>query len=79
MIDVYFTEKDCVGDNITVEMTDEFFLLNVKYKLEHSQRNFPSVNVISPTGNSKVFNLLGYHNSGIRYKHKNFTINIVDK
>lgn len=77
MIDVYFIEENCNGNKITVEMTHKFFMANTKHKLENGQENIPEVNVISPSGSSKIFVLDGWHNSGVRYKYENFKLNIV--
>lgn len=77
MVDVHFIKENITAHIITVKMSREFFMANIKHKLENTQYAIQDVNLISPTGKSKVFNILGEFGSGIRYRSGNLILNII--
>ena len=63
---------------ITVEMTRDFYIANVKHKLSNGQYCIQEVEVVSQaTGKSKIFKIQGEHASGIRYKSGNIQLNLI--
>jgi len=76
MINVHFTADQYKDGLIKTYRTSLFFKANCEHKLKNGQRCIQQINVISPTGVQFVFDLVGEHGEGLRYKNEKMNIRL---
>ena len=78
MEDIHFTKDQFSEGMITVPLTHEFYMKTLKHESEKGGY-IQQVNVISPSGQSKVFDFYGWHYSGLYYKNGDITLNLIEE